>query len=176
VKISEKLQGANLVLATLDEKGVTDAYVDWLNDPEVGQFMETRHKKWTKDSVGQFVSQMLVSPDQLLFGIYEGGKHIGNIKLGPINTTHQRAEVSLFIGDKQCWGKGRATEAISLVRDYAFKNLGLKKLTAGMYAANIGSLKAFQAAGFALEGTLKGQFVAADGKRTDSYLVGLVSN
>ena len=78
-------------------------------------------------------------------------KHIGNIKIGPINWYHRLAEIGIMIGEKDCWGKGYAAEAISLLADFAFSKLNLHKLTAGCYEQNQGSLKAFQKAGFEVE-------------------------
>jgi len=46
--------------------------------------------------------------------------------------------------EKEQWGKGYATEAISLVVNYAFNNLNLHRVTAGCTELNLGSLKAFQ--------------------------------
>ena len=48
----------------------------------------------------------------LPFAIKTTDKHIGNIKLGPINWIHRYGDISLLIGDKDYWGKGIATEAI----------------------------------------------------------------
>jgi len=56
------------------------------------------------------------------------------------------------VGRKEFWGKGVATNTISLLRDYAFSEIGLHKLTAGCYSTNLGSAKAFKKAGFELKG------------------------
>ncbi|HEU0117623.1 MAG TPA: GNAT family protein [Alphaproteobacteria bacterium] len=176
MKVTEALKGKSLSLAAIDESHATETYALWLNDKDVGRYMETRHKRWTTESIKGFINEQNASSDQMLFGIFqENGAHIGNIKLGPINIIHKNAQISLFIGDKNAWGKGYATEAISLVRDYAFQKLHLQKLTAGMYSANQGSYRAFLAAGFKLEGTLKSHCLDADGKRTDVLQVGLAS-
>ena len=80
-------------------------------------------------------------------------RHIGNIKLGPIHWLHRRADLSLFIGERKYWGQGYASEAIALVRDWAFRELDLQKLNAGIYSGNHGSRRAFEKCGFELEGT-----------------------
>jgi [ribosomal protein S5]-alanine N-acetyltransferase len=82
-------------------------------------------------------------------------RHIGNIKIGPINQIHRFADIGLLIGERDCWGKGYATEALRLVTNYAFKTLNLHKLTAGCYDGNKGSEKAFIKAGFVVEGIRK---------------------
>lgn len=131
---------------------VNQTYVDWLRDPEVNQYLETRHTEQTLASVGDFVRAMIASGDQHLFAICLDGKHVGNIKVGPVRHYHHLADVSLFIGDRSAWGQGVATAAIGLISRFAIKTLGLKKLNAGVYGPNLGSAKAFLKAGYTQEG------------------------
>ncbi len=114
--------------------------------------------------------------DEVFFAICsnQNKNHIGNIKLGPVNWIHQCADIGLLIGDKEYWGKGVATEAIQLVVEYAFKKLNLHKLTAGCHSTNIGSIKAFQNAGFVIEGMLK-QHSFLQGRYVDAVILGLLT-
>jgi [ribosomal protein S5]-alanine N-acetyltransferase len=96
--------------------------------------------------------------------------HIGNIKIGSINWQHRYGDVGLLIGDKNSWGKGIAAEAISLVTQYAFEELNLHKLTAGMYEQNIGSYKAFIKAGYQEVGRFK-QHYFSHGEYVDGIVV-----
>ena len=93
----------------------------------------------------------------------EGVRHIGNIKLGPINPFHRYGDIGIIIGDKKSWGKGFAKEAIALLMDTAFKKLKLHKVTAGCYAPNKGSQKAFLANGFRVAGIRKNQYRSGNG-------------
>ncbi|MBY0431841.1 MAG: GNAT family N-acetyltransferase [Rhodospirillales bacterium] len=79
----------------------------------------------------------------------DDGRHVGNIKLGPINRHHRRGDIGLLIGERDQWGRGLAAEAIAAMTAYAFAELGLNKVVAGCYAANEGSRRAFLKAGFA---------------------------
>ena len=78
--------------------------------------------------------------------------------------------------NKEFWGKGYAIEAILLLKHFAFENIGIKKLTAGMYSDNITSLRAFMKAGFSLEGILKSHYILFGDKRTDLFQVGCCQN
>ena len=116
------------------------------------------------------------SIDERLFGIFikEQNKHIGNIKLGPVRNPHKLAEISLFIGDTSEWGKGYATEAISIVTDYAFNELHMNKLIASMYAEIQASTRAFISAGWEEEARLKEHYLH-DGKTMDLIIVGITA-
>ncbi len=151
---------------------VTQTYVNWLRDPEVNQYLETRHTEQSMASVGDFVRAMISSPDQHLFAICVDGKHVGNIKVGPIKHPHQLADVSLFIGDRTAWGKGVASAAIKLISRFAIRTLGLKKLNAGVYGPNTGSAKAFLNAGYTQEGLRRRHFKCGS-DMVDSFEFGL---
>lgn len=158
-----------LKLRRLVSADVTDTYVGWLNDPEICRFLETRHFPQDEESVREFVRAKAASDNEFLFGIFllEGNRHIGNIKIGPINRYHNLADVSLLIGERDCWGKGYATEAIVAVTRHAFDVLGIAKLSAGMYAQNEGSRCAFIKAGYVQEGLRRRHYELEGGQRSD---------
>lgn len=161
------LKGKVIFIRQITQEDCTDKYVDWLNDPMVNQYLETRWTVQTIESVKAFVQSQCDSRDSILFAIVlrENASHIGNIKIGPINNYHFHADISYFIGEKDLWRKGIASEAIRLVCEYGFNDLGLHRLEAGAYASAIGSWKALEKVGFVREGNFreqamsKGQFV-----------------
>ena len=143
----------HLLLRTMLPEDVTETYVSWMNDPSVTQFLESRFEKHTLENLREYVGRMLGSPNTVLLAILEkpGLRHIGNLKLGPIESVHERSEIGILIGEKDAWGHGYATEAIKTISRFAFQELGLRKLTAGCYATNVGSRRAFEKAGFTCE-------------------------
>jgi len=176
-KTNIKIKGNRVYLRQVELSDVNQVYVSWLNDPEVNKYLETRFDVQTMESVHNYVEKMAVNKDELFFAIClkENDKHIGNIKLGPINYEHKFGEVSLFIGVKDQWGKGYATESISILSHYALDELKLHKLTAGCYANNIGSVKAFKKAGFIEEGIWKNQYLC-NGEYVDRICFALINN
>ena len=174
--MSVTISGKRITLRQLSREDVTQSYVDWLNDDEVNRFLESRFQQQSLESVRSFVAAAGVNPDELLLGIFtkDNARHIGNIKLGPINRTHRRAELGIMIGDKNYWGQGVATEAVGLVTDYAFRELNLNKVEAGCYQSNGGSRRAFLKAGFRVEGYIHCQFINR-GRTEDGFRLGCVN-
>ena len=160
-----KLESAKICLRPLTAADAREEYCGWLNDPAVNQYLEVRFQKHDLPSLKEYIEKMNADPDSVNFAIVrkDTGKHIGNIKLGPINRHHLFGEIGLMIGDKSSWGQGIATEAIKLITEYGFKVLKLHKITAGVYAPNIGSVKAFLKAGFEQEGLFRGHYRSGDG-------------
>lgn len=151
---------------------VGEAYVAWLNDPEIGRFLESRFAEHDETTTVAFVDTVLVSPVNLFLGIESKalGRHVGNIKLGPIDQKHGLGEIGLMIGERDAWGKGIATSAIDLISKIGMQQLGLRKITAGCYASNIGSKIAFEKAGFHVEAVRKHHFLF-EGKSEDLVLL-----
>lgn len=159
----------------LTEENATLDYVEWLNNTEINQYLESRFIEHSKKTIAKYITELNESKQDYLFGIFdkELGKHIGNIKIGPVNPIYRRAEVGLLIGDKNYWGKGIASKAIGLICDYSKNELDLHKLEAGCYADNIGSLKAFLKSGFVIEGQLKDHFRNSN-QWCDAYRLGKI--
>ena len=170
------MSGRDIYLREIRLSDVGPGYVAWLNDPEVNQYLETRFEVQTTETIEKFVGRVLASGDEHLFAICltVGDRHIGNIKLGPINFRHRTADLSLFIGEKSEWSKGYAREAILLLTSHAFREKNLNKVRAGCYSANIGSARAFEACGFVREGLLRAQALV-DGQSMDVITLGLTA-
>ncbi|MEY8214576.1 MAG: GNAT family protein [Colwellia sp.] len=145
-----------IYLQTINKHDANEKYVHWLNDPQVNQYLETRFYPQNLHTVLDFIHTTTANPNEHLFTIRLKGndQHIGNIKIGGINKCHNIGSVSLFIGDKNEWGKGISSQAIQLISRYSFEQLGLRKLFAGAYKPNISCIKAFLSSGYILDGIL----------------------
>jgi RimJ/RimL family protein N-acetyltransferase len=167
------IETENIRLAKLGYENIEGTYLKWMNDPEVTRYLEARFTAYTADDLWQYVSSMDKDPDVHMFGIFvkPKGRHIGNIKIGPVSNHHQRGDIGLLIGDGGFRGKGYGTEAIGAMSRFAFDDLNLHKVTAGCYAPNVASIAAFRKAGFAHEGTLPSHYLC-DGQWVDLWLFG----
>ena len=168
--------GKHIYLREVRLSDVNENYYCWMNDPEVTNYTESRFYPVSKEALEEYVKEKQKGNDNIFLAIIykENQKHIGNIKLGPINWIHRLADIGIIIGEKDYWGKGCATEAIRLISNYAFNTLNLHKLTAGCYKGNAASGKAFEKAGFIEEGMRKAHLFN-DGKYQDLLQYGLIN-
>jgi [ribosomal protein S5]-alanine N-acetyltransferase len=169
------LEGKRIYLREVRLTDVNENYYRWMNDQEVTRYLESRFYPNSKEKLTEYVHSKLGDPNNVFLAIVlkDGDRHIGNIKLGPIDWIHRVGDVGLIIGEKDCWGQGYASEAIRLVSKYAFGQLNLHKICAGCYVQNQGSVKAFQKAGFVIEGVRR-QHYYCDGKYDDAILLGIL--
>jgi len=171
MKLEIPIQTPRLILRSLEESDANARYVAWMNDPDVVRFLEARLSQHDAVSLRTFIETNNERLDSLLLGIFlEAGQHIGNIKLGPIDTYHQHAAVGILIGEREWWGHGIASESIVGLTTYAFDVMGLERLYAGCYAANEGSRRAFLRAGWFEEGRGKDHWRTDAGREDDLRL------
>jgi RimJ/RimL family protein N-acetyltransferase len=147
----------------------------WANDPEIIRLMnreqpvsEAEHEAWF-ESIRQ-------RDDCAFFAVEidEPGDHVGNVWLWAIEPRHRKAELRVVIGEPAARGKGVGSEAIDLLCRYGFERLGLHRIYAYVLAINPPARRAFERAGFQLEGMLRGDRWTADGF-TDTYLLARLS-
>lgn len=172
------LNGGGVTLRQIEMSDCTQNYVDWLNDPMVNQYLETRWTVQNLDTVKKFVATQRDSDNSILLAITmsDDGRHIGNIKLGPINSYHNYGEISYFIGDKSMWQKGLATKAINLICGYGIERMNLHRIRAGAYAEAKGSWRALEKNRFKREAIFRNQVISAAGKYMDVYGYGLLDS
>lgn len=170
------IEGKRIYLRQVTSGDAEGRYLQWLNDPAINRFLESRYQKWSKKSLKDYIKAINKNSANVFLAIVASDKdvHIGNIKVGPVDPRYKHADVGIVIGERAYWGKGFATEAIKLVIGYSFKTLKLHKLTAGAYANNIGSIKAFRRAGFSIEGVRRDQF-CCNRAYCDGVLLGIVN-
>lgn len=170
------LETDRLRLARLGPDDARGPYLDWMRDPEILRYLEARFRDHDAAGLATYIETCNADDRVLMLGIFlkDGGAHIGNIKIGPVNRAHSRADVGFLIGDKACWGQGYATEAIIAITRYGFEAMGLHKVTAGIYDGNTGSYRALIKAGFREEGRRPRQYLC-DGEWVDEILVGCES-
>tara|TARA_B100001059_G_C17827661_1_gene582439 strand:- start:770 stop:1285 length:516 start_codon:yes stop_codon:yes gene_type:complete len=164
-----------LRLKKLKISDVNLEYLSWMNDYEVTKFTEQKFKKHSLLDIKNFVKEKQISKKEFLYGIFikENSHltHIGNIKIGPINKIHKTAEISYIIGNKKFWSKGLGTLSVKKMVILAKKKFKLKKLIAGCYQNNFGSIKVLKKNFFKKEAELKSQ-VVFETKRINKLIFG----
>ncbi|MGF1763022.1 GNAT family N-acetyltransferase [Aliivibrio kagoshimensis] len=168
------ISGKRIKLAPFDESdkelfiqiSICPFMMEHVYDPftyeDAEKAFEAKSQKWNLDSSGW-----------LALGITDlsSGEKLGNIGLKIVNHTAKIAEVGFMI-KQQAQGKGIASEALELVKNFAYKELKLNKLVATCSVNNEGSYRLLEKIGFIREGCLQ-QNSLIKGQRIDDYIYGL---
>ena len=109
------------------------------------------------------------------FGIFKNdGALIGTINLFQVLRGSLQSAIIGYFLDKNHNGKGYTTEAVKLLVEYAFKELKLHRIEAGVMPHNIGSIRVLEKSGFHKEGiALKN--VKINGKWEDHQVLAIIN-
>jgi len=159
-----KIQGERIYLSPMN-KDDAEIYTKWLNDPEVsvslGNFAQVislnSEQKALEEMTEKGQNFAIVSNDDVL---------LGNISFFNIKDVHRRAEVGLFIGERENRGKGYGAEALRLILDYGFKTLNLHNVTLTVHSDNEAGIACYRKVGFKEIGRQR-ESVFKDGRYLD---------
>ncbi len=164
------LVGRNVRLEPFSADDINDAYLAWLNDPEVNRYSRrAAQRPITRVDARDYLATL--APDEVVLAIrhLEHG-HVGNIKYGPVNWQESRADISILIGDRRVWSRGVGGEAVYLASRFLLSDLGLDRVDAG--SANPAFVRMVERLGWRVEGIRRGAMQTADGPM-DQTLVAL---
>jgi len=145
-----------------------DHFVRWFADMEVTRHLNQR----TAISLQQeqeFLKKIGESKDDVFWMIDAEAKPIGATGVLRINWLDANGTTGIMIGEKDCWGKGYATEAMRLRTRYAFRELNLHKLLTEVDTENEASKRALERNGYRTVGTRREQSFR-EGKWRDRWL------
>jgi len=149
----KKLTGKKCFLSPIE---ISDAekYAAWLNDQEVVKNLTLSTAIVTVEGEKEFLSSLSKGHH---YGIIDLSTEqlIGNLGLMDINHIHRTAEIGIFIGDKDYWGKGYGSEALSLLIDYAYQTLNLHNIMLRVYSFNERAIKCYESIGFKKIGVIR---------------------
>jgi len=156
-----------LIDADLDEE-----YVTWYrNDDGHLDYFTGSRRKFTAEALASDVIEGRQSGRWFYYLIETlSGIRIGNLKIGPIDLTHQTSDLVSLIGNRNYIGKGLGARAVALGNRVAFEQHGIRRLHSGMYASNVPSIRAYTKAGWFIEATMRG-FYLVDGAPMDRVCV-----
>lgn len=161
------LESRRLYFEPLSKKHLSDNYLSWLNDNEVNKYLEVSGD-YTVEMLQNFVETQ-EKKDILFWAIHikSSNKHIGNIKIDPIDIDNKSGEYGIMMGDKKEWGKGYAKEASKAIIDYCFNILNLSQITLGVIETNATAVNLYEKLGFSLYNRIK-NYGIYDNSNSDS--------
>jgi RimJ/RimL family protein N-acetyltransferase len=100
-------------------------------------------------------------------------RFIGFVGLHAIRWKDGEAFIGIGIGERDYWDKGYGTDAMRVVLRYAFNELGLHRISLGVFEYNPRAIRSYEKAGFTNEGRER-KVLNRDGKRYDVVDMGIL--
>ena len=117
VLISERL-----IMKPLGLDFLSNNYLNWMQDEKVIKYMGSGGENYSMQMLKNYLNE--VEKKKIFFWaiiLKKNKKHIGNIKIDPINYKNLVGEYGIMIGDKKNWGKGFGKEASKKVINYCWE-------------------------------------------------------
>jgi diamine N-acetyltransferase len=147
-----------LVYLRAPERDDIPTFVRWFNDADVLEHL-AMHAPMSEAAESAWFDRMLErqgSTDYLfVICLLADGRAIGTTGLHAIDLVNGSAEFGIAIGEKGEWGKGYGTDTLRAICDFGFGRLRLERIGLLVYESNARGRRAYEKAGFTLEGTYR---------------------
>jgi len=148
----------------------------FLNDSETRSLMNPRSAyPYTLADEEKWFEALSANKDTYSFAIetLEGGKYIGGCGINGVGWKMRVAEIGIFIGDKNYWGKGYGTDAMEVLVRVCFEQMNMNKISLHVFSYNERARLCYEKCGFSVEGVLR-QEIYANGQYHDDIAMGLL--
>lgn len=164
---SPDIRSDRLVLRPFSETHLSERYLGWLNNRKLMSFSEQRHRIHTLETCRKYLSSFSGSSNYFwaIEEVKNGLDHIGNMN-AYVDIHNKVADIGILIGEVQAQKKGYGLEAWQAVMSFLFKEIGIRKVSAGSVSANLAMIKLMKSAGMMNDGIRVRQYVIA-GKEED---------
>lgn len=161
-----ELRSAQVVLRRFNVGDITDSYIGWLNDSEVVRFSNQRFRAHDRESCQRYLFTF-EGAENLFLSIAdaETGRAIGTMTVY-VSLPHNTADMGIMVGDPAVWGRGFGQAAWSMMADWLLESGGVRKLTAGALACNVGMIRLMERSGMQHEATRHAQEIV-EGRAED---------
>ena len=136
--------------------GHAEELVRHANDPDVAANMRDRFPHpYTRADAEKWLQFATAEWPVANFAIEVDGEAVGGIGL-TIGTDVERvsAEIGYWLG-RTVWGRGLATAAVKTLVGHGFREFGLTRIFAHVFAEHAASIRVLEKAGFAREGLMR---------------------
>jgi len=144
------------------------------DNPNVYTFLMDRFPHpYTMEAAEHWVNIMLLLEPNYNFVIEVEGDAVGVIGLEMRDDIYSKSPLIGYWISETLWGRGIMTSAIKLITTFAFENLDIIRIQAGVLGNNPRSMRTLENARFVKEGILKNSMVK-NGVVLDEHVYGLV--
>lgn len=174
------IQGRNIVLRPHEVRDIDPLFAAIHESiAELSPWLPWCHPGFSREELAGFVEvsrKGWLDGSQYQFAILDAltGSALGGISLNHIARSNRLANMGYWVRTSVT-GRGVATEAVKLLADYAFRDLGLSRIEIAVIPENVASSRVAERAGAKFEAMTRNRLVM-HGIAYDSSLYSLVPN
>jgi RimJ/RimL family protein N-acetyltransferase len=165
-------------LSGIDSTEFSKAFAAWDRDSEFKRLLQTNAAPLqSSNNINRWMEAEFENPST---GFYPfcirtlaDNKLVGGCDIEIVNWNGRNSFVAIFIGDRADWGKGYGTDAMNILLRYGFNELGLWRVSLGVFEYNPRAVRSYEKAGFQHEGRIRGG-LNREGRRWDMLFMGIL--
>ena len=151
----------------------------FLNDAETRSYLSDAYpfpytldeeKKWVAARSGYSTNEYSFAIETL-----KDGRYIGGCGVHSIQARNRRVRVGIFIGDKDYWGHGYGSDAMSLLLKFAFEEMNMHRVELKVFAYNPRAIRCYEKLGFVHEGRTR-ESAFHQGQYHDDLTMGILEH
>ncbi len=152
-----------------------DALTAIANNERVSRYLiDTFPYPYTREDASWWIDSGAAQHGAITRAIEHDGRLVGTIGVAPQHGWRAHiAEIGYWLGEHY-WGRGIASDALRLMSQHAFEELGYRKLIAPVLAPNGASMRVLEKCGYTKEGILKEEVCKHD-RYYDIHLYALLA-
>ncbi|HVI48806.1 MAG TPA: GNAT family protein [Chitinophaga sp.] len=160
----------NVTLKAIEQRDLEDMAI-LANDPAIAaNLRDSFPSPYSLKDAEDFLALIQQGKVNHAWGIYVNDKIAGVITLTPQDDIYRHStEIGYWLGAPY-YGKGIMTEAVSLLTEYAFREMNVHRIYAGVFAYNEASKKVLLKNGYHLE-AVKIKAIIKNGILHDEHLM-----
>ena len=147
----KKLEGKLVYLSPVDPDDAP-IFTRWLADLEVTKYLTMSHLILSLTSEKDFLTKMATGNDNFTIVDAATDKPLGACGFVGPDPIHRTAEIGIFLGEKEFWGRGYGTDALNLLLDFGFNVRNFHNILLRVKAFNVRAIKSYEKAGFRVIG------------------------
>lgn len=158
------------------EPGDLEREYTWINDREVTRYLTARYPMSRADEerwIATYSTNSFAQSVTLAIETKAEGEHIGNINLHLAHAEDRKAGLGVMIGNKDYWGNGYGTDAITTLLRFAFYEQNLNRVWLTAFDFNERAVACYRKCGF-VEEVRQRQDVYKEGRYRDVLFMGVL--
>lgn len=162
---------ANIRLTPIEETDL-ELFYQWQNSPDIRDMTIGYRFPVTREAARDWMRSLRDQNGiwRVSYAIQYQGVTVGLIGLHSLDFQQRRALLSVYVGQPGLRNRGIGRIALSLLLDYAFNTLDLRKVGLEVLADNVAAKPLYQKLGFTHEGTKRQEcFIAGRPRDLDLY-------
>lgn len=167
------LHGQHIELTALEESDLISLKPFFQDMASLTYYIPTTARPLNAQQLKALLADWNDGIENFVFAIRREGQLIGLVNLDGLDWPNGHTEIGIALTDSTQRGHGLAAEALFLLIQYAFNELGLHRIWARIIEDNTSSIHLFKKLGFKLEGCMK-EHVRRRGIFRDMLIFGLV--